>query len=163
MTDVRIPEPGGVIKAGQVITGQAITGQGSPADLWETYPLDLPAGSAEVITVAPTHVTVAVEVTGNLDLPAETAEITSVRNATLVASDAPLELAGDGANLKLDFTVNPQDGTLVLDAGATIVNPALIPELCEELELALAACTPLALVPVAPDVEDLEPLVCLEA
>jgi hypothetical protein len=104
--NVTIPEPGGPLLCGQILTGQGICGQPRAADAWTSYALDLIDGNAEVLVTAPVDAPVTVEITGSLDLPADTADLTSEKSVAVVVTDTGyLDLLLDTATTHLDVII----------------------------------------------------------
>jgi len=140
VTDVRIPEPGGMLKCNPgVKCGPHLCGESIGGDTWSVYSLDLDGGSSLLV----------------------------LGIGILVANTGALELDGGLATLKLDqriiLIVTAATGVLELDGDATIVNPMLMPSVCTDVDLAEAHCVETFLYTVTPIELVLEPEECRAA
>lgn len=133
--DATIPEPGGPLLCGQVVSGQAICGQDRVADDWVSFPMQMLSTTAEVIV--PIDLTIVIEDTGYLTLFGGVAHVNPVL-MPFACLDLDLALV----------TCTPLDLALVAP---------------EDLDLAASARAPLDLVPLVTEEIDLDVLVCLEA
>ena len=106
-----IPDPGGPFLCGQRLCGEGICGQDFPADTWTDYALQLPDGTAEVLTSAPVHVPITVEVTGTVDLVGTTAKLL-LDQTTRVTFTGFLDLEGDDGKVTISYTLLPEDEPL---------------------------------------------------